>query len=67
MAQTITVNGMSCEGCEATVTDALESVSGVTEANVDHQTDSAVVEGDAPIDALVAAIEDAGYEVDTEA
>jgi|GEM_PF-648360 len=59
---TITVRGMSCGGCEQTVVDALEDLDGVTSASADRETESATVEGDASVDDLVAAVEDAGYE-----
>ena len=53
---------MSCDGCEQTVGDALRDVEGVTDVDVDRTTNSASVEGDADADALVRAVEDAGYE-----
>lgn len=59
---TITVLGMSCDGCEQNVVDALEGVEGVTAASADRESESATAEGDASVDALVAAVEDAGYE-----
>lgn len=62
MSITLTVTGMSCEHCEMTVSEALEGVSGVEAATADHETDEAVVEGDAEIAALVEAVESAGYE-----
>jgi len=62
MALTITVTGMSCEHCEQTVTEALEGVSGVTSASVNREAEQATVEGDVEPDALVAAVENAGYE-----
>ncbi|MUV61125.1 heavy metal-associated domain-containing protein [Halobacterium sp. CBA1126] len=62
MSRTITVEGMSCGGCESTVEDALEGVAGVDSASADRERDAATVEGDADPDALVAAVEDAGYD-----
>ncbi|MFP8956058.1 heavy-metal-associated domain-containing protein [Natrialbaceae archaeon A-CW3] len=62
MAQTITVTGMSCGGCESTVESALEELDGVTGVSADNESDSVTVEGDADTDTIVAAIEDAGYE-----
>ena len=59
---TITVEGMSCGHCEATVEEALEGVSGVTDATADRATNSASGEGDADAGTLVRAVEDAGYE-----
>lgn len=62
MSTTLTVEGMSCDGCEQSVTDALESVSGVEDAEADRESDTATVRGDADVDELVAAVEEAGYE-----
>jgi len=62
MSTTLTVEGMSCEHCEQTVEEALEGVDGVAEAAADHERARATVEGDADTNALVAAVEDAGYE-----
>jgi len=53
---------MSCGGCEQTVVEALESVSGVTHAEADRETNSATVEGDADSETLVQAVVDAGYD-----
>lgn len=62
MTTTITVDGMACGGCETNVEDALAEVAGVSDATADHEAGSVTVEGDADVDALVAAVEDAGYE-----
>lgn len=62
MGQTITVEGMSCEHCEETVEDALESIGGVTAASADRDASAAEIEGSAATDDLLAAVEDAGYE-----
>ena len=61
MATTITVEGMTCGGCEQNVENALLGVAGVTGVDVDRTTDSATVEGNSDTDALVSAVEDAGY------
>ena len=62
MSVNLTVEGMSCGGCEQTVEKAVTSVSGVTRATVDRTTNQVIVEGD-DLDetALVRAVEDAGY------
>lgn len=62
MSQTITVEGMSCAHCEATVVDALESVAGVTTARADHEAATATIEGEAATADLLAAVDDAGYD-----
>lgn len=63
MNRTITVEGMSCGHCEQTVEEALEAIDGVTTADADRETTAVTVEGSAERNALVAAIEDAGYTV----
>jgi len=64
MSTTITVEGMSCDHCEQTVEEALSGVAGVTSATVDRDAAQAVVEGEADAAALVAAVEDAGYDAE---
>lgn len=58
---TITIEGMTCGHCEQTVEEALTAVSGVTGASADREAGHASVEGDADIEALITAVEDAGY------
>ncbi len=62
MEQTLTVEGMSCDGCESAVVKAVSDVSGVTDVSADHEQNSVTVEGDANTDEIVAAIETAGYQ-----
>jgi copper chaperone CopZ len=62
MTLELTVEGMSCGHCEETVAEALSDVDGVENVAVDREADAATVEGDADTDALVAAVEDAGYD-----
>lgn len=65
MRRDLRVEGMSCEGCEASVVDALHEVSGVERAEADHETGRVTVEGEAETedDELRAAVEEAGYSV----
>lgn len=65
MDQEITVEGMTCEHCEGTVEDALEDISGVSTASADRESNSVSVEGTADPDALIDAVEGAGYEAST--
>ncbi|HEY9198521.1 MAG TPA: cation transporter, partial [Gammaproteobacteria bacterium] len=58
----LSVSGMSCAGCVATVEDALRAVPGVTAANVNFAEHTAQVEGSMNADALVAAVRKAGYD-----
>ena len=64
MATTLTVRGMSCDGCEDIVENALTDVSGVEAATADQTTESATVEGDADTADLVQAVELAGYDAE---
>lgn len=59
----LTVMGMTCGMCVGHVTKALQSVPGVQSAKVDLATGLATVEHDANVEALVAAVEEEGYEV----
>ena len=59
---TIEVTGMSCQHCVAAVTKALQAVPGVQHAEVDLAQARARVAGDAPSQALLDAVTQAGYE-----
>jgi len=63
--ETISVTGMSCNGCEGNVENALGAIDGVTRVDADHEADSVdvVAEDDVSDDDLHAAIEGAGYDV----
>lgn len=58
------IHGMHCAACVRRVEKALAQVAGVTSAAVDLAAEKATVKTDAPVspDALVAAVEQAGYE-----
>lgn len=58
------VEGMGCDGCVASVREALQAVPGVTWAEVDLQRGTAEVDVVPPIQpaSLVAAVDAAGYE-----
>lgn len=60
----ISVAGMMCAHCEAHVKKALEGLDGVKEANADHESGVVTLKTgkEVSIDAIKAAIEDAGYE-----
>lgn len=57
------VDGMSCAHCVASITKAVEPLPGVTGVAVDLEGDTVTVSGDAEEAAVVAAIEDCGYDV----
>jgi copper ion binding protein len=64
MKKTLTVEGMSCAHCVSHVREALESVPGVSKAEVDLDKKRAIVEGSSLDDeAMKAAVAEAGYEV----
>ncbi len=55
------VTGMSCAACSARVEKAVSKVPGVTACSVSLLTNSMGVEGSASAEAIVKAVEDAGY------
>ena len=55
------VTGMSCAACSARVEKAVMKVPGVTACSVSLLTNSMGVEGDAQPEAVIAAVEEAGY------
>jgi len=54
------IEGMTCASCATRIEKALNKVEGV-EASVNYATEQATVLGDAPTEALLTAIESAGY------
>ena len=61
MTQTLSITGMSCGHCVRAVSSALEAVAGVESVAVDLELGRACVEGQADVDALVAAVVAEGY------
>ena len=62
---TLTVPGMTCGHCEAAVKDEVGKVAGVTAVAVDLDTKLVTVRGDdIDRDAVVAAIDEAGYDAE---
>ena len=61
-ATRLSVSGMSCAGCVATVENAIKNVDGVLVANVNFAEHTATVEGEVSPALLVKAIQDAGYD-----
>ncbi|EOA3786272.1 mercury resistance system periplasmic binding protein MerP [Vibrio vulnificus] len=60
----LSVPSMNCAMCPITVRKALEKVDGVTQADVDYETKSAIVVYDdqkTSVDQLTKATQDAGY------
>jgi len=61
---TLSVPGMTCGHCEASVKKEVGAVSGVTDVDVDLDTKDVVITGsDLDRDAIVVAIDEAGFDV----
>ncbi|APR79283.1 heavy metal binding protein [Minicystis rosea] len=61
--QTYEIKGMTCQHCVQAVTKALGKVPGVAKvAGVDLESGRAVIEGSPDEKAVIAAIQDEGYE-----
>ena len=58
----LSVAGMSCAGCVASVEKAINSVDLVTSASVNFAEHTAEIRGAAPLDELIKAIKAAGYD-----
>jgi len=58
------VTGMTCNHCVMHVTKALQGVAGVSEAKVSLEKGEAVVEGNAKLADLIAAVQEEGYEAE---
>ena len=62
---TLNIDGMTCNGCVASVTKILQGMDGVASAEVSLADKRAEVAFDATktsVDALIAAVEDGGYD-----
>jgi copper chaperone len=62
MATTYLVTGMTCDHCKVAVTDEVTKVPGVAAVSVDLDTKLVRIDGRADHAALVAAIDEAGYD-----
>jgi len=64
MSKTIrlSVSGMSCAGCVASVENALKTVGGVNSASVNFAEHTAIVSGNFNVESLLTAVKDAGYD-----
>ncbi len=60
---TVTVTGMTCGHCVASVTEELEELSGVQQVDVVLETGAVTITSAEPLDtsAVAAAVEEAGY------
>ncbi|MDX1619391.1 MAG: heavy-metal-associated domain-containing protein [Nitriliruptorales bacterium] len=62
MTKTYNVPGMTCGHCEAAIKSEVGDVAGVESVDVDLETKLVTVNGEADNDAILAAIDEAGYE-----
>lgn len=62
---TITVTGMSCEGCASAVRAELTAVPGVVDVDIELSDGTVTIGSDRSVDAaaIKAAVEEAGYEL----
>lgn len=60
---TVTVTGMTCGHCAASVREELSEIPGVQAVEVDVASGAVTIESDAPVepDAIKSAVEEAGY------
>ncbi|MDY6776092.1 MAG: heavy-metal-associated domain-containing protein [Halobacteria archaeon] len=63
MAQTVTVEGMACDGCEENVEESVGDIDGVADVTANHEDGVVEVDGDFDIGAVERAVREAGYEV----
>jgi len=61
------IEGMSCNNCVRHVSEALRAVPGVERVEVSLAQGQAVVEGEAPLERLIEAVQEEGYTVLVEA
>lgn len=62
---TVTVTGMTCRHCEASVREEIGEIAGVKSVDVDIATGAVTIESDTPVGraAIKSAVEDAGYQL----
>ena len=61
-AKTFTVKGMTCDHCVRSVSEEVAEVPGVEAVDVNLETGRVTVAGEFSDEAVVAAVEEAGYE-----
>ncbi|MDY6998550.1 MAG: heavy-metal-associated domain-containing protein [Actinomycetota bacterium] len=64
---TVTVAGMSCDGCASAVRAELTTIPGVVDVDVDLSDGTVTIGSDEPVDdaTIRAAVEEAGYAITT--
>ena len=63
MTKTYSVPGISCDHCKNAIEAEVGEVGGVSRVEVSVPAKEVLVEGDAPDEAVRAAIEEAGYDI----
>ncbi len=63
--RTYSVPGVSCDHCKHAIETELAEVAGVTASEVNVETKTVTVHGDVDEGAIVAAIDEAGYDATT--
>lgn len=60
---TVTVTGMTCDHCAASVREEIGEISGVTAVEVDVASGTVTIDSETPVqtDAIQTAVEEAGY------
>lgn len=61
MSQTIIVEGMTCGCCANSVESAIADLEGVANVSVERTENQATFDGDVEIEAIIKAVDDAGY------
>ncbi|WGE59265.1 heavy-metal-associated domain-containing protein [Actinobacillus equuli] len=64
MSITLKLDGLHCGNCVKSVEKALNAVEGVTKATVTLEPQQAIVEGSANVEALIAAVDNIGFEAE---
>lgn len=64
MTITLKLDGLHCGNCVKSVEKALNTVEGVMKATVTLEPPQAIVEGSASIEALIAAVDDIGFDAE---
>lgn len=62
MQITLTIEGLKCTGCANNVETALNAVPGVVSAKVNFNERTALIDGQASVESLLAAVVKAGYQ-----
>ena len=65
MSITLKLEGLHCANCVKSVEKALNAVEGVKQATVTLEPQQAVIEGTADVAALIAAVDEMGFEAES--